>query len=143
MADQRDRAHACFDGCGCKQSQPGYVEVDDRGARAEKTDRDRVEELFLFLKGEIPDGVTIGPESVPKLTDKQAWTVVWYLGNQYWAVPDTIERCGVCGEIYDTEESGACLDYGEEPFHFCDGCIGGEVFVAKVAKKPSEGTTNE
>ena len=82
----------------------------------------KAEELLAFLTGDIPDGYRIADGKTPNLTAKQAWTVISYLGDQHWQVPDFIERCGVCGTIYNTEREGACLDYGEPPYHFCDEC---------------------
>ncbi len=82
-----------------------------------------VEELFAFLQGTVPDGHIIEADHVPKLTDDQAWTVIWYLGNLYRQVSDHISRCDVCGCLYDTEREGECLDYGAEPYHFCENCV--------------------
>jgi len=58
---------------------------------------------------------------VPQLTADQAWTVIWYLGNQYWQVPDFIERCDVCGDLFDSEQEGGYHEEGP-PYHYCDTC---------------------
>jgi hypothetical protein len=84
------------------------------------TDLDRVEELFAFLQGTIPAGFTIPPDEIPHLTPEQAWTVIWYLGNLYWQVPDYIERCDECGDLYDTRSGGTYRE--EPPYHLCDNC---------------------
>lgn len=68
----------------------------------ERPQLERVEELFKMLQGVIPKGHHIPPGEIPKLTSDQAWTVIWFLGNQYWQVPDFIERCNVCGDLYDS-----------------------------------------
>ena len=86
---------------------------------AEK-DLGKTEELFAFLQGETPAGCRIADADVPHLTDAQAWTVIHHLGNLHWQVPDFIERCGVCGDLYDSEREGVCLDFGGPPFHFCE-----------------------
>lgn len=98
---------------------------------SEDNDRDleKTKELFEFLQGNSPDGVTVGDG--PKLTPDQAWTVIWYLGNQYWQVTDHIDRCGVCGELYHSWQEGECLDFGNAPYHFCEECMTGEVATAK------------
>jgi len=93
----------------------------------ERDELERTEELFRFLQGQIPEGYKIAKSHIPKLTADQAWTVIWFLGNQYWEVPDFIERCGVCGDLYDSQSEGECLDFGKAPYHFCDQCSYGDV----------------
>ena len=102
-------------------------------------DLQRVEELFAFLQGTPPDGWRVEPASMPILTAGQAWTVIWYLANLYWQVPDHIERCGVCGTLFDTESEGACLDYGDAPYQFCDECTGSMEYERKVAAQAAGG----
>lgn len=100
------------------------------------TDLERVEELFRFLQGTMPEGCRIEPTHIPQLTPDQAWTVIGYLGNQYWQVPDDIERCEVCGDLYDTGSGGSCLDVGDPPYHWCDACEYQEEVLAKIKKHP-------
>ncbi len=102
---------------------------------SEPTNLERTEELFDFLQGAVPEGYQIALDHVPKLTEEQAWTVIWYLGNLYWQVKDHIKRCAVCGDLYDTEDGGDCLDYGKRPYHFCDECVGGAEYEKKRASK--------
>lgn len=101
-----------------------------------KTELERTEDLFRFLRGEVPEGCKIQKRKMPKLTADQAWTVIWWLGNEYWQVPDFIERCGVCGDLFDSEREGACLDYGKAPYHFCDDCIHTNAFQKKLKQSP-------
>jgi len=90
---------------------------------SDKSDLDVVEELFKFLQGTLPDGYKVPAREIPRLTAAKAWTVVWYLGNLYHAIPDTIERCVSCGDLFDTRSGGTCIDYGPKPHgHFCDTC---------------------
>lgn len=107
-------------------------------SRKDQTDLKRAQDLFSFLTGNVPDDITIKKSGVPKLTDDQAWNVIWYLGNQYWQVPDHIERCGVCGDLYNTHSEGECLDYGKAPYHFCDTCCHGDVANNKRARGPKQ-----
>ena len=95
------------------------------------SDLERVHELHDFLQGITPKGYVIPPEDIPNLTEEQAWTVVWYIQNLYWQVPDNIGRCDVCGVLYDTDSEGDCLDYSDVPYHFCEGCMAGEEYAAK------------
>lgn len=102
----------------------------------------RTQELFQFLQGRVPDGYYVS--DAPALTPEQAWTVIWYLGNTYERVPDFIERCDVCGALYNSETEGDCLDYaipdsgGEELYFFCGGCMEGEAWHHKACFDPDE-----
>lgn len=87
-------------------------------------DLDKTKELFALLQGECPEDCTI--QHMPKLTADQAWTVIWWLGNQYWQPTDAVERCCVCGDLYHSWQEGECMDYGNAPYHFCDTCRDGE-----------------
>ena len=97
------------------------------------TELERTEELFRFLQGVIPDDFHIADDEIPRLTEVQAWTAIWYLGNQYWQVPNYIERCGVCGDLFDTRCDGTCLDYDDPPYHFCGGCESSPEYFAKLS----------
>jgi len=112
------------------------------------TDLERTQELYDFLQGTVPKEYRIPESEMPKLTADQAWTVVWYLGNLYWQVKDYIERCDVCGDLYNSESEGTCLDYGDAPYYFCDDCEWGEEAEQKRASAASglsdeEGTTDD
>jgi hypothetical protein len=82
----------------------------------ETTDIERVREIFLFLQGE---GTTV--QHAPNLTPDQAWTVIRFLGNKYYKVPDFIDRCDICGELYDSEREGSHDEHGA-PYSYCDDC---------------------
>ncbi len=101
-------------------------------------DLGKTEELKAFLQGEIPDGYHIVDAHVPHLTDDQAWTVIWYLGNLYWQATDFVYRCDVCGDLYDSEREGEYIDSEEPPFHFCEDCCYGPEAEAKRALCPEE-----
>ncbi len=99
---------------------------------------EKAQELFDFLQGRLPDGYKIPRKERPKLTADQAWTVIWYLGNKYWQVPDFIERCDLCGELYNGHQEGACLDYGGLPYFFCEQCRDDEQFEKKMRRNPDK-----
>lgn len=103
-----------------------------------KDDLEKTEELFEFLQGRALDGYEIPKAEMPRLTPDQAWTAIWYLGNQYWQVTDKIERCCVCGTLYDTWQSGTCIGEGEPPYHFCDNCIYTEDYERKKSNQNRE-----
>ena len=70
---------------------------------------DKVNELFKFLTDEeIPDGVVM--KSRPKLSSNKAWSLIWFLQEVTRCLPDHIERCDACGDLYDSESEGVCLD---------------------------------
>lgn len=100
---------------------------------SDKNDQDlkKTRALFDFLQGRTAAGCKIPQGHVPNLTADQAWTVIWYLGNQYWQVTDRVERCDVCGSLYHTSRSGHCLDFGNAPYSFCDGCMESDKFQRK------------
>ena len=96
------------------------------------------EELFKFLQGTVPSGYKVGRRRVPHLSEDQAWTVIWYLGNLYQQIPDFIYRCDVCGELYNSEREGNCLDYGRAPYHFCNNCMDTEQWRKKARRNPDK-----
>lgn len=98
-------------------------------------DLELTEELFAFLQGTIPDGYHIRRGHMPKLTADQAWTIIWYLGGKYWQVTDHVDRCCVCGDLYDTHREGSCLDYGRAPYSFCEGCMASWEYAKKSQSK--------
>jgi hypothetical protein len=101
-------------------------------------DLKNTQELFDVLQGTFPEGYDVSRDRIPKLTPDQAWTVIWYLGNKDWQVTDRVERCCVCGDLYHTWNSGACLDYGRAPYCFCDNCITSPAFVNKMRRNPDK-----
>lgn len=108
-----------------------------------KSDLERTQELLDFLMGVFPDRYKIPKKQRPKLTREQAFTVIWYLGNQYWQVTDHVEKCDVCGALYDAHREGACLDYGRAPYSFCDNCISSEEFHKKNRRNPDKEARKE
>ena len=94
-----------------------------------QTNLEKTQELYDFLQGNIPENIRT--DNPPTLTADQAWTVIWFLGNQYWQVPDCIEKCDVCGTLYHTWEEGECMDYDKPPFFFCGSCMDTEEAVTK------------
>ena len=103
-----------------------------------KSQRDALNELFEFLKGEgLPEGTHC---KMPKLKPDLAFTVIWFLQEHMHCLPDTIEMCQSCKCLYDSDSEGyyLCGDYrlmdsnGEltdKPVpkkywgNWCDGCV--------------------
>lgn len=68
------------------------------------TDIQWIEEFYEFLQGKLPEGV--GMKHKPKLSKEQAFKIIWYLQEHFPILPDDIEQCDVCGEIYDSGSQG-------------------------------------
>ena len=70
--------------------------------------RDKIDEFYKFLKGEeLPEGMTI---KQPKLSLELAFNVIYFLQEHLRVLPDNIEQCNGCKELFDTEYSGCQLD---------------------------------
>lgn len=106
--------------------------------RPNRLNLEETQQLFDFLQGTVPDGYHISADDVPRLTANQAWTAIWYLGNLYKQVNDYIERCEVCGDLYNSESGGMCLDFGSAPYHFCDSCQYSDQYAEKLKQCPNE-----
>lgn len=80
-----------------------------------------IEEFYRFLQGEIPEGMTISRGHRVKLSANQANTVIWYLQEHFSILPDNIEQCDVCGELFDTNSQGHYSDLTLKHY-CCDSC---------------------
>ena len=61
---------------------------------------DKVSQLYKYLTGEFR----------PKLSQNKAFGLIYYLQETIHCLPDHIERCDVCGELYDSWAEGYYLD---------------------------------
>ncbi|KKN08142.1 hypothetical protein LCGC14_1059540 [marine sediment metagenome] len=92
---------------------------------------DKINILYEYLKGEgMPTGVSC---LMPKLKPKKAFSVIWFLQEILHCLPDNIEQCDDCKDLYDTDSEGHILDdqydldgktlpkkyWG----HWCDNCV--------------------
>lgn len=85
------------------------------------SDLELVEELYDFLTGECPDCIHLARGHQPKLSQKKAFAIIWYLQEHLRVLPDNIERCDNCGNLYDSHCGG--LYWETKCKHYCDGCI--------------------
>jgi hypothetical protein len=74
--------------------------------RKDWDDLEWINEFYEFLKGDIPEGIKIGKHSNPKITPKKAFTIIWYLQEHLRILPDHIEKCSCCNDLYDTHSEG-------------------------------------
>lgn len=63
-----------------------------------------VNEFYNFLQGKLPKGVEM--KNPPKLSKKKAFSVIWFLQEKFPVIPDQIECCSACGELYDSYSQG-------------------------------------
>lgn len=84
------------------------------------TDIEWVREFYNFLQGKSPDGISIGKGHKPAMTDKKAYSIIWYLQEHFPVFPDNIERCSICSELYDTDCEG--LYWETKGKHYCGNC---------------------
>jgi len=85
------------------------------------SDIEKVREFYRFLTGEeMPEKISMGRGYAPKMSEKKAFSIIWYLQEHLSIFPDTIERCSVCGELFDTNSEG--LYWETKGKHYCNGC---------------------
>jgi hypothetical protein len=64
-------------------------------------------EFYGFLRGgDAPDGFVI--RAKPRLSANAAFSVLYVLQERYRLIPDTIEQCEACKELYDSEAGLCC-----------------------------------
>lgn len=95
------------------------------------TDLQWIEEFYEFLKGELPEEMEM--KNRPKLSGKTAFNIIWYLQEHFSILPDHIERCDICGTLYDSDNSG---HYSELTMkHYCSqSCEPSNLYEKEVKK---------
>ena len=85
------------------------------------SDIEKVREFYRFLTGEkMPEKISMRRGHAPKMTEKKAFAIIWYLQEHLSIFPDTIERCSVCGELFDSYSEG--IYWQTKGKHYCDVC---------------------
>lgn len=79
-----------------------------------------VEEFYEFLKGNVPDNIHLPRGHKPAMSRKKARSVIWYLQEHFPIIPDTIDFCDYCGNIYDSNSQGGY--WQTKGKCFCDSC---------------------
>lgn len=89
------------------------------------SDVEKLTEFYRFLTGEeMPGGIKMSRGHAPKMTEKKAWSIIWFLQEHLSVFPDHIERCDVCGELFDGWSEG--IYWESKGKHFC-GCCSDQV----------------
>jgi hypothetical protein len=89
----------------------------ERNRNAEEKEKDnfidvlgKFNELYDYLRGiKLPEGLR-PTEKMPKLSAKMAFSVIYILQEVTCCLPDYIEQCKGCLELYDSERGGCHLD---------------------------------
>ena len=92
---------------------------------------DKIKVLYEYLQGnELPEGVYC---KMPKLSPDIAFSVIWFLQEIMYCLPDNIEQCRECKCLFDQDSSGFYLSeeytLRGKPLpkkyrgHYCDNCI--------------------
>ena len=83
------------------------------------SDLEKIKEFFDFLTGTQPDSINLGRGHKPALSEKKAFSIIWYLQEHLSIFPDQIEKCDSCGDLYDSYSEGI---YWESKGRFYCGC---------------------
>jgi len=79
-----------------------------------------LDEFYEFLQGNEVEGVSTPKHCTPKLTEKKAYTIIWYLQEHMRILPSNIERCNNCGQLFDSDSGG--IYWETKGNHYCSGC---------------------
>lgn len=82
--------------------------------------QEQVEQLFAYLtEGTLPEGCTARH---PRLSKRKAFSVIWYLQEILEVLPDFMDQCCKCGDLFNSEREGHVDEKsGRE---YCDNCTG-------------------
>jgi len=89
--------------------------------KREWEDIEWIEEFYEFLQGEIPEAIHLRRGYKPKLSQKKAFSIIYYLQEHFPIIPDHIEQCSNCGSLFDDWSEGVYWETKGK--HFCGGCV--------------------
>jgi hypothetical protein len=75
---------------------------------------EKIEELYEFLQGNLPEQVHM--KRPPHLSSAMAFRIIWFLQEITGVLPDKFERCKTCGDIFNSEAEG------DAELSHCDCC---------------------
>jgi hypothetical protein len=80
-----------------------------------------INEFYEFLKTGEAESIYV--EHKPLLNEKQAFSVIWYLQEHFPLLPDNIDQCDVCKDLYNSNSCGYYSEKGNEHGNsFCGAC---------------------
>jgi len=74
-----------------------------------------VDEFYKFMQGENPESIKCDKLD---LTSDKAFTIIWYLQEHFSIIPDNIEKCSECNDLYDSYSQGYYSE--KEGTHHCE-----------------------
>ena len=86
---------------------------------SEEITQEQIVEFYDFLQGKVPEGMTV--KKPPKLSQEQAFTVIWFLQEHLCVLPDNFEQCSTCHVIYNSDFEGFYLDCGYDDRELTNG----------------------
>lgn len=84
------------------------------------SDIEKMKEFFEFLQGDCPDNLSFRRGYQPKFSHKKAFSIIYYLQEHLPIFPDSIEKCCICNELFDTRSEG--LYWESKGKHYCGCC---------------------
>jgi len=107
------------------ETRTNQIKFQDKNNESDKkrkdwNDLEWIDEFYHFLQGEMPDGMQCGNGRTPKLSEKKAFTIIWYLQEHMRILPDNIKRCDSCGELFDDWSEG--IYWETKGKHYCGAC---------------------
>ena len=92
---------------------------------------DEVKVFFAWLQGTPYKNMSLS--SQPRLSPEEAFSIIYVLQEELHLIPDTIEMCLKCKELFDTKTEGRYIDedsldyagntYDEADYgNYCDNC---------------------
>lgn len=88
------------------------------------TDLQWMNEFYEFMQGENPSSISVKNLN---LSQSEAFTIIWYLQEHFSILPDNIEKCDSCNELFDSNSEGY---YSEDRgMHFCDCSANEEYYI--------------
>jgi hypothetical protein len=84
-----------------------------------------VTKFFEWLQGKKLDNFNL--EFQPQLTPEQAFTIIYVMQEGLGVLPDNIEMCCQCKELYDSNSEGSAIDEDtltEDERHFDEADFG-------------------
>lgn len=79
------------------------IKLIKNNGKRDLTDLEWVQEFYEFLQGDPPANILTNKI---KLSKNKAFTIIWYLQEQFSILPDHICQCDRCGDLYDSYEEG-------------------------------------
>jgi hypothetical protein len=104
-----------------KEKYDPFLYLHKNNDNREWSAEDWINEFYLFLQTGEADKIKVYHK--PMLSKDQAFTIIWYLQEHFPLLPDNIEQCDVCKDLYNSNSTGIYSEEGNEHGHnFCGSC---------------------